>query len=50
MWVVSIVLKFFLNLVTEKTISARDSIKNSIKNNTKGKDKLVVHIQSSDKF
>ena len=40
--VVWIVLKFFLNLVVEKIMSARNSIKNSIINITKGKEKLIV--------
>ena len=42
MWVVQIVLKLLLNLVAKKIILARKSIKNSKKNNTKGKEKLVV--------
>ena len=42
MWVVWIVLKLFLNFVAEKITSARNSIKNLIKNNTKGKEKVVV--------
>ena len=42
MWVVLIVLKLLLNLVAEKIISERKSIKTSIKNNAKGKEKLVV--------
>ena len=42
MWVVWIVLKILLNLVDEKIISARNSIKNSKNKNTKGKEQLVV--------
>ena len=42
MWVVWIVLKLFFNLAAKKIILARSSIKNSIKNNTKGKEQLVV--------
>jgi hypothetical protein len=37
-----IVIKLLLDLVAEKSISKRKSIKNSTTNNTKGKETLVV--------
>ena len=50
MWVVWIVLNLLLNLVAEKIISERKSIKNSTTHNTKGKEKQVVPNQFSDEF
>ena len=50
MWIVWIVLKLLLNLVAEKIIPERKSIKNSTKNNTKGNEKLIVPNKLSDEF